>query len=141
MSRRLGNALLLLAVIALCLGTTVLIKSGKARYAAVTVAPMIFLAAVTFTAGWMKIFSAKAAGFLPSIDKLKVKLAAAAPEQVRGLEAALFNARLDVVITTVFLILVAVIIGGCALEWMRILRGTKVAELHEAPYQSLPEQA
>ncbi|MFO1491780.1 MAG: carbon starvation CstA family protein, partial [Kiritimatiellia bacterium] len=129
----------LLAVIALCLGTTVLIKSGKARYAAVTVVPMLFLATVTFMAGIMKIFSANAAGFLPSIDKLKVKLAAAAPGQVRGLEAALFNARLDVVITTVFLILVAVIIGGCALEWMRILGGTKVAELHEAPHQTLPE--
>ena len=53
----------LLAVIAFCLGTTLLIKSGKARYCWVTLVPLVFLASVTFAAGWMKIFSPKAAGF------------------------------------------------------------------------------
>ena len=49
---------------------------GKARYCWVTVVPMLFLTAVTFTAGYMKIFSANAAGFLPAIRTLEAKIAA-----------------------------------------------------------------
>ncbi|MBT1074975.1 carbon starvation CstA family protein [Geobacter grbiciae] len=42
----------LLAAIALGIGTTILIKSGKARYAWTTVLPMVFMYATTFTAAW-----------------------------------------------------------------------------------------
>lgn len=124
----------LLAVIAFCLGTTLLIKSGKARYCWVTLVPMIFLASVTFAAGWMKIFSTKAAGFLPAVRKLEAQLTAGLPaDKIKSVETALFNARLDIVVVTVFLTLVTVIILGCAWEWYRILSGAKKAQLHEAP--------
>ncbi len=56
-----GIANQLLAVIALCVGTTVLINMGKARYAWVTVAPMVFVAVTTLTAGWQSIWN----NFLP----------------------------------------------------------------------------
>ena len=48
----------LLAAVALCVGTTVLIKMGRARFAWVTAAPLAWLAIVTMTAGWQKVFSA-----------------------------------------------------------------------------------
>src|SRR5262249_35897578 len=46
-----GIANQLLAVVALALITTLLINSGKARYAPVTVLPMLFVIATTMTAG------------------------------------------------------------------------------------------
>jgi carbon starvation protein len=45
-----GVANQLLAALALSIGTTVLIKSGKARYTPITVLPMIFMLVITFTA-------------------------------------------------------------------------------------------
>ncbi len=46
-----GLANQLLSVIALCLGTTLLIKMGKARYLWTTLAPLLFMISVTFSAG------------------------------------------------------------------------------------------
>ncbi len=132
----------LLAVIAFCLGTTLLIKSGKARYCWVTLVPLVFLASVTFAAGWMKIFSPKAAGFLPAIRKLEAQLAAGVPaEKLKSVETALFNAHLDIVVVTVFLTFVTVIILGCAREWWLILSGAKKGEIHESPYVALEKDA
>jgi carbon starvation protein len=46
-----GIANQLLAVLALCLVTTMLINSGRGRYAPVTLLPMLFVTATTMTAG------------------------------------------------------------------------------------------
>jgi carbon starvation protein len=50
-----GIANQLLASIALCVGTTVIINSGRARYAWVTLLPLSFVATTTLTAGWLSI--------------------------------------------------------------------------------------
>ena len=52
-----GIANQLLAAVALTVGTTILIKMGKLRYAWVTALPLAWDAAVTLTASWQKIFS------------------------------------------------------------------------------------
>jgi carbon starvation protein len=52
-----GLANQLLSVIALCLGTTLLIKMHKARYIFITLVPLGFMCAVTFSAGYLKVFS------------------------------------------------------------------------------------
>jgi len=52
-----GLANQLLSVVALCLGTTLLIKMHKAKYVFVTLIPLGFMCVVTFSAGWLKVFS------------------------------------------------------------------------------------
>src|SRR5438046_1276379 len=55
----------LLAAIALAVGTTIIVRSGRARYAWTTLVPLAWLLAVTMTAGWQKIFAADPAlGFM-----------------------------------------------------------------------------
>lgn len=56
-----GVANQLLAAIALCVGTTVLIHMGRRRYVAVTLAPLAFVSVTTLTAGWQNVTS----NFLP----------------------------------------------------------------------------
>ncbi|HET9482112.1 MAG TPA: carbon starvation protein A [Candidatus Polarisedimenticolia bacterium] len=45
----------LLAAVALCVGTTVIINAGRARYAFVTFVPLLFVATTTLTAGWLSV--------------------------------------------------------------------------------------
>jgi carbon starvation protein len=124
-----GIANQLLAVIAFCLGTTLIIKMGRARYAWCTVGPLVFLTVVTFTAGLMKIFSGSSLGFLWSARD------AAAKGNVR----AEFNNYFDAGITGLFLIFVTIIVLGCAREWVKLLRGRKQSVLQESAYVSLSE--
>ncbi|MDQ6861324.1 MAG: carbon starvation protein A, partial [Verrucomicrobiota bacterium] len=104
-------------------------KMGKARYAWTTVAPLLFMCAVTFSAGWIKIFSPDPKiGFLSGADSL-----AQNPAMLR--QASVW--RLDACVAGAFLVLVFLIVGGCALEWGRLLRGTKKAVLHESEFVRL----
>lgn len=138
-----GIANQLLAVIALCLGTTVLIKMGKKRYAWVTAGPLVWLTTVTFTAGIMKIFGTwpkGAFGFLDIADGLKAKLAAnPAPAVAAELKAGIFNNYLNAAVAGAFLVFVAIIVIGSVLHWVKLLRGSAPAELKESPYVPLPE--
>jgi carbon starvation protein len=129
----------LLAVIAFCLGTVVLIKMGKARYCWVTVAPMLFLTLVTFTAGWMKLFSPGAGGFYPEIEKQQSLIATGLTgPALKAAETSLFNARIDVVVTITFLLFVAIIVIGTARECFLLLTKRKASVLRESTYIAHP---
>jgi carbon starvation protein len=131
-----GVANQLLAVIALALGSTVLIKMGKQRYLWVTIGPLIWLLLVTMSAGWMKIFSDDPRiGFLRAAHDLQDKLAAGgAAQQVAQWERLLFNNYVNAAVTGLFLVLVALIVVANARMWWLLLSGRREIDLHEAPY-------
>lgn len=132
----------LLAVIAFSLGTTILIKMGKVRYAWTTVIPLVFLTIVTFYAGILKIYSPKAAGFLPEIAKQKAAIATGLQQQdLEKAQHALFNAKIDIGITILLLCLVSIILIGCSREWWLILSGKKKSTIQEAPYIPLSNES
>jgi carbon starvation protein len=129
----------LLAAIALCVGTTVLIKMGKARFAWVTLGPLAWLMAVTFTAGWQKVFSPEPKlGFLAHADAIRGKLATGAlPAGARTIADAhrmLFNDRMDAVVALVFMAVVVMVLVASITQWTLILSRRRPAVLTEAPF-------
>jgi carbon starvation protein len=131
-----GVANQLLAVIALALGTTVLIKMGRTRYVWCTLAPLGWLLAVTMTAGWMKIFSADPRlGFLSAGADLKSKIAAGgSPEQIEQWQQLLFNSQVNAAVTGSFLVLVALVVIANARVWWQLLAGKTAPGLREERY-------
>jgi carbon starvation protein len=135
-----GIANQLLSIIALCLGTTVLIKMGKVRYLFITLVPLCFMCAVTFSAAYLKIFSADPRlGFLSGAQSL-VRNAATMGDVTKAAEmtrqAAIW--RFDALVAFAFVTLVILIAAGSAWEWWRLLRGTKRIVLHESEFIPLP---
>jgi carbon starvation protein len=119
----------LLAAIALAVATTFIIRSGRGRYAWVTLLPLAWLLAVTMTAGWQKVMSPDPAlGFLAQADKLAAGLAAGTVPAARvgEVRAQIFNLRLDAGVAAVFMGLVLLIVGEAARAWWRVLRGPEV---------------
>ena len=117
-----GVANQLLAVMALGLATTVLIKMDRVRLVWVTVLPLAWLVTVTFSAGWMKIFSPDPRlGFLAGMQR------AAELGQTKLATAQAINAG----VTGFFLILVVLVLGACAQVWWWKLSGKSVPKLVE----------
>jgi len=134
-----GVANQLLAVIAFALGTTVLIKMGRRRYAWVTLAPLAWLLSVTMTAGWMKIFSPAPIGFLAIARGLEAKIAAGGtPAELAAWKSQVLNNHIDVAVTGAFMVLVLIIVAASARVWWQLLAGKRPADLHEEPYVALP---
>jgi carbon starvation protein len=138
-----GLANQLLSVIALCLGTTLLIKMGKARYLFITIVPLLFMAVVTFSAGYMKIFSPDPNLGLLASARLAIQKSAQVADA--GAAAVLIRQatmyRIDVFVAASFLVLVLLIVIGSAVEWYRLLVGRKRVELHESEFVPLAEVA
>ena len=123
-----GIANQLLAAVALCVGTTIIIKIGRARHAWVTFVPLAWLAAVTLTAGWQKVFAADPRlGFLSHAHSLAGSLNPAAPRMI-------MNDRVDAALALVFMSVVIVVIAASAREWWLVLSRRKAAVVHEAAY-------
>jgi carbon starvation protein len=137
-----GIANQLLACVALCLGTTILIKAGRARLSLVTLIPLLCLGAVTFTAGIEKIVHPNPRiGFLAMAGRLSADLAAGSvpAAKIESSRALVFNSRLDAVVAGLFLVLVVAILVVSVREWVLVLARRKPAELRETAPVWLPE--
>ncbi len=132
-----GIANQLLATIALCVCTTILIKMGKGRFAWVTLAPLGWLVAVTMTASWQKIFSPEPRlGFLAQARWLTRQLTGSGGVPAAGLSVSrrlIFNAQLDAVVNGVFALLVLAVLCESGRNWLLYTLGRKRPVLSEAP--------
>ncbi|HEY6249813.1 MAG TPA: carbon starvation CstA family protein [Candidatus Angelobacter sp.] len=120
----------LLATVALCVATTIIVKMGRARYMWVTLLPLVWLVAVTFTASLEKIFhSNPLIGMLSHANQLLATNPAPA-----DLARKVFNDRLDAVVAGFLLVLVAAVVLESAGQWVRVISGRKEAFTREAPF-------
>ncbi len=131
-----GVANQLLAVVALALGTTVLIKMGRLRYLWVPLLPLTWLLTVTMTAGWMKIFSADPRlGFLSAAADLHRQIAGGGTAaQLAEWHRLAFSNQVDAVVTGAFLVLVALVVLASVRVWIALLAGRRAPALREEPY-------
>ncbi len=132
-----GIANQLLAAVALCVATTILLKMHGKRYVWITAVPLVWLVIVTFTAGYQKIFSSvPRIGFLARASQLQGLLDSGkvAAEKIGETRTLIFNERLDAVVCGIFMILVATILVDSVRVWAGILRGTREVKLTETPF-------
>jgi carbon starvation protein len=128
----------LLATIALCVCTTILVKMGKTRFTWVTLAPLAWLVAVTMTASWQKVFHPNPRiGFLAHARLLLDQLAAGqvAAGKVVETHRLIFNDRLDATVTIVFALLVLLILAESGRHWWLYAVRRKQPVLNEAPME------
>jgi carbon starvation protein len=100
-----GIANQLLGGVALAVGTTILINSGRAKYAWVTFVPLCFVAVTTLTAGYMSVrdnFWPRAVGPNPALH-------------VQG--------YVDSICTVIMMVCVVVILTSAARRWLLVLTG------------------
>jgi carbon starvation protein len=123
-----GIANQMLAIVALAVATTIIIKMNRARFVWVTLVPLAWLVAVTMTAGFEKMFSsdpklgfiAHAASLAGSLDPHAARL--------------IFNDRVNLVATFVFTAVVLLLLAISLKEWILVLARRKPATVNEVPY-------
>ena len=115
-----GIANQMLAAIALCVGTGILVKSGKLKFAWVTGLPLVWLIVITSTAAWEKITSSDIrVGFFAAANDMADKLAAGTlpPEKAAVAPQLIFNQHLDAWLTMFFVVVLWVVV----LDMLRVV--------------------
>jgi carbon starvation protein len=134
-----GIANQMLAAIALAVGTTIMIKMGKARYAWVGIIPFVFLAVTTLTAGFQKAFSDNTSiGFLSAARKYQAGIDAgtviAPAKNMNVMHQIVTNNYVDAFLTIAFGIVVILMIVESLRVWYNIIVQKKQLQLKEAPF-------
>ncbi|HWR51989.1 MAG TPA: carbon starvation CstA family protein [Bryobacteraceae bacterium] len=132
-----GIANQLLAAVALCVATTILLKMHGTRYVWITGVPLVWLLIVTFTAGYQKILSdVPRIGFLARAAQLQSVIDAGglSPQKLAETRTLIFNERLDAAVCALFMVLVTTILMDSVRVWVGILRGTRERRTTETPF-------
>ena len=124
-----GIANQLLATVALCVATTIIIKMHRGKYAAVTLVPLTWLVAVTFTASWHKIFDLN-----PRVGFLEQARALASAPATSATARLIFNNRLDAAVTGLLLVMVTLVLIESARQWVGVLTGRRASRVRETPF-------
>jgi carbon starvation protein len=131
----------LLASIALCIATGILVKQGKLKFAWVTGIPLAWLAIVTTTATWEKVASPDVrVGFLAAADQLAAKLADGTLPAAQAAVAPqlIFNQRLDAALAIILTLILWIVIADTARVCWRVTKGLPVLPSSEAPATLVP---
>ncbi|OAH13557.1 carbon starvation CstA family protein [Streptomyces jeddahensis] len=134
-----GIANQLLAAVALAVCTTLLIKSGRVKWAWITGIPLAWDATVTLTASWQKVFSSdprvgffqQRANYQEGIEAGKVLPPA---KNMDDMHTIVTNSTVDGVLSAVLAVLIVVVIVDAARICIRHLRNPEASRLSEAPY-------
>lgn len=129
----------ILAAIALCVATGILVKSGRVRYAWVTGLPLTWLTLITSSAAWEKIMSADPRiGFFAAANDMAGKLAAGllSPERAAVAPQLILNQRIDGYLTLFFALLLWVILLDMLRVVWRVLSQRRVPPSTETVYQA-----
>ena len=134
-----GIANQLLAAIALTVATTILIKTGRLKWAWVTGIPLLWDAAVTLTASWQKVFSDDPVlGFFAQRERFSEALANGEvlppARSLDDMEQVVTNSTVDGILAAFFALLVVIIIADAARVCIGALRDPSKATSTEAPY-------
>lgn len=128
----------ILAAIALCVATGILVKSGKLKHAWITGLPLTWLVIITSSAVWEKLASDDVRiGFLSAAHSLADKLAAGTlpPEKAAIAPTLIFNLQLDAALALFFVALLWIIVLDMLRICVRHLNNQPVPPLSEAPHQ------
>jgi carbon starvation protein len=119
----------LLAAVALCVATSIIVRMGRVRYLWVTFVPLCWLVAVTFTASWHKIFDPNPLiGFLAHARQLAAGTATA------ELQRRILNDRLDAAVAGLLVLLVTIIVIEASIQWVSVIAGRRQAVCNESPF-------
>ncbi|SDN69674.1 carbon starvation protein [Streptomyces sp. cf386] len=129
----------LLAAVALAVCTTLLVKSGRLKWAWITGIPLAWDATVTLTASYQKVFSndpkvgffKQRQVFQDAIDRGEVLPPA---KTMDDMHTVVTNSTVDGVLTAFLAVLIAVVIVDATRVCVRHVRRPALSTLSEAPY-------
>jgi len=133
-----GIANQMLAAIALCVGTAILVKSGMLKFAWVTGLPLTWLIVITSSAAYEKLTSDDIrVGFFAAANDMSTKLAAGTlpPEKAAVAPQLIFNQHLDAWLTLFFVAVLWIVVLDMLRVVMQSYFGKAVLASSEAPYQ------
>ncbi|RST18427.1 carbon starvation protein A [Streptomyces sp. WAC05374] len=134
-----GIANQLLAAVALAVCTTLLVKSGRLKWAWVTAVPLAWDVAVTLTASWQKIFSDDPrVGFFAQRDKYQAGIDSGQvlppAKSMDDMHTVVTNSTVDGVLSALFALLIIVVIADAGRVCFKAVADPAGVKLSEVPY-------
>ncbi|MGW6022634.1 carbon starvation CstA family protein [Streptomyces sp. NPDC055099] len=129
----------LLAAVALAVCTTLLVKSGRLKWAWITGIPLAWDATVTLTASWQKVFSSdprvgffqQRSNYQDAIDEGKILPPA---KTMDDMHTVVTNSTVDGVLSAALALLIVIVIADAARICVKHVRNPQSTKLSEAAY-------